>query len=209
MSSAQQLIEAAYARSTANNPGKLATDGELLPHLNRIYQARYAIMATAAPDRASTRTTVTLAGSPPSATLPTDSIDIRRVQTAAGTKVNIIPLEELERTWHLAPAVYRQGNSIISRGGAGDPIAAEVLTLFHLDAPAALSALASATDGRYPVRFEQLLVDELALYLDSKDPNRNAAAHEKLRKAFEAGETAFLAVNGLGSSAKQSPHASP
>src|SRR3954468_23955036 len=80
MSTAQQLIEAGYSRSTANDAGKLASDGELLLHLNRKYQSLYAIMALEGGDNALTRTTIALAGAPPAAALPADVIDIKRVE---------------------------------------------------------------------------------------------------------------------------------
>lgn len=204
---AQQLIEAAYSRSTANDPGKLATDGELLGILNRVYQAYYALMAAAAPDRAMARSAlVALAGSPAATTLPTDVIDLRRVENAAGAKVNVIPVEEKDRGWHLAPAVYRQGGSLISRGQAGDPIATDVLTLWHLDAPTALTTLASTIDARYPARFEELLVVELAMYLATKDSGRDAGEFAALKTFRDMQVEAFFRLSGLSMTALQSPH---
>src|SRR3954469_21270592 len=97
--SVQQIIEASYSRSTANDPGKLATDGELLGVANRIYQALFALAAAAAPERFLSKTTCALTGSPASGTLSADIIDIRRVHTPGGVKVNVIPVEELERGW--------------------------------------------------------------------------------------------------------------
>jgi hypothetical protein len=63
----QNLVEAAYSRSTANDPGKLATDGELIAVANRIYHIIYALAAAASPERFTAKTTLTLTGSPPPA----------------------------------------------------------------------------------------------------------------------------------------------
>jgi hypothetical protein len=187
MSTAQQLIEAAYARSTANDAGKLAGDGELLGHLNRKYQALYAIYASLSGDNAITKTAIVFAGGPPAAApLPTDIIDIVRVEKADGSRAYLIPASEKDRSWHLAPAMFRQGNSLVSRNQAGDPIAADSYNLFHIDSPATLAALATAIDARFPVRFEDLLVLDLAVYLSVKDEGRNA---DRIR-SVEAGASA-------------------
>lgn len=203
---AQQLIEAAYSRSTANDPGKLATDGELLSVANRIYQALFALAAAAAPERFVSRTTITLSGSPAAGTLSTDIIDVRRVQNASGGKVNVIPLEELERLWHLAPSVYRQGGSLISRGGAGDPVASDVLTVWQLDAPANLALLTDSIDARYPTRHVELIVVEMAMYLATKDTGRDAAEFAALKMVRDTQLEAFFRLSGLSMTALQSPH---
>lgn len=203
---AQQLIEAAYSRSTANDPGKLATDGELLGVANRVYHALYALAAAAAPERFLSRTTLTLAGSPAAATLSTDIIDLRRIQTSVGAKVNVIPVEEIDRGWHLAPAVYRQGLTIVSRGATSDPVAGDVLTLFQLDAPADLSALATALDTRFPLRHVELIVVEIAMYLATKDTGRDAAEFAALKQFRDMQLEAFFRLSGLSMTALQSPH---
>lgn len=203
---AQTLIEAAYSRSTANDPGKLATDGELLGLANRLFQFIYAVAAVAAPERFISRTTLALLGAPASVTMPTDLIDIRRVQNALGAKVNVIPVEEIDRTWHLAPAVYRQGSTIVSRAGAGDPVAGDSLTAWILDAPATLAALTDALDARFPVRHVELIVVEIAMYLATKDSGRDAAEFAALKVYRDMQREAFLQLSGLSTTALQSPH---
>lgn len=203
---AQQLIEAAYSRSTANDPGKLATDGELLGVGNRIYQALFALAAAAAPERFLSKTTCGLSGTPATGTLSTDIIDIRRVQTSGGTKVNVIPVEELERGWHLAPAVYRQGGSLISRGATGDPAAGDTLTVWQLDAPTSLAALTDAIDARFPLRHVELIIVEMAMYLATKDTGRDAAEFAALKQFRDMQLEAFFRLSGLSMTALQSPH---
>lgn len=207
--SAQQLIEAAYSRSTANDPGKLAVDGELLGVLNRIYQLLYALKAVSSPAAHTAVTNLVLVAS--AGSIPTDAIDIRRVEgvsgtVAAGTKINVIPAEEKDRSWHLAPRMYRQGNSLISIAGVGDPGATDTVKLFYLDAPATLSALATTLDARYPVRFEELLIVELAMYLSTKDINRDPGEFAKLSAYRNMQIEAFFRLCGLSMTALQTPH---
>ncbi len=206
---AQQIIEAAYSRSTANDPGKLATDGELLLVANRIYQLLYALKAVSSPEQHTVAANLTLVASV--ATIPTDSIDIRRVEgltgtVTAGSKINIIPLEEKDRSWHLAPRMYRTGLSLTSLAGAGDPGATDQIKVFHIDAPAALSALATAVDTRFPSRFEELIVVELAMYLSTKDTNRDAGEFGKLTSYRMMMLEAFFQLCGLSMTALTSPH---
>lgn len=207
MAIAQSIIEAAYSRSTANDPGKLATDGELLGVLDRVFQWLYALRAAADPASATSLQSIALAGAPAALTLPTDIIDIRRITlSATGAKVNVIPLEELDRGWHLAPAVYRQGTQIISRGAVGDPAAGASLNIYLLDAPASLVALTTALDVRFPVRFHELLVLILAMYLASKDSGRNAAEFQALKTQYDMSLEMFFRLSGLSLTALQSPH---
>lgn len=195
MSTAQALIEAGYARSTANDPGKLASDGELLLHLNRKYQSLYAIMALAGGDNALALTTLVLGGvAPYSAALPTDLIDIKRLEQIGGGKAYLIPADEKDRSWHLAPAFYRQGNSIISRGKTGDLGAGQSINVYHLDAPAALNALGSVTDPRFPVRYEDILVLDLAIYLSTKDEGRSEGEYKQLKDEYADAMAMFNAL---------------
>lgn len=182
MSSAQQLIESAYARSVANDAGKLASDGELLLHLNRKYQFLYAIMAIAGGDNALQSAQLALVGSPAAIGLPGagDIIDIKRAEKTDGSKIYIIPADEKDRTWHLAPAMYRQGNQLVSRGKVGDQVAGDSFVLYYLDAPGALVTLASITDPRFPVRFEDILVLDLAIYMSTKDADRPEKEYKAL-----------------------------
>jgi hypothetical protein len=202
----QNIIEGAYSRSTANDPGKLATDGELISVLNRVYHAMYALAAAASPERFTSKVALNLAGAPPAVTSPVDVIDIRRLETAAGAKVNIIPVEEKDRGWHLAPAVFRQGATIVSRAAAGDPVAGDVLTAWILDAPTDLAALANQIDVRFPTRHVELIVVELAMYLATKDSGRDAGEFAALKSYRDMQMEAFFRLSGLSTTALQSPH---
>lgn len=206
MATAQDFIEAALVRSSANDPGKLATDGELINHCSRVFARLFSLFARARPDKAQSITTVTLAGNPPTGALPQDLIDLRYVQNALGAKVHVIPSTELTRSWHIAPSVYQVGNTLYSRNKTGDPSAADVLTLFVLDQPAALTTLGSLVDVRFPVRHHQFVIDLVALYLDTKDSSRDANAHAKLVQEISEAKAAFALEFNLGPTALEWIH---
>lgn len=205
----QTIIEAGLARSVASDPGKLTTDAELIGVLNRKYQTYFGLIAFAASDRGLASTTVTLAGSPPSGVLPTDVIDIRRVESATGTRIPIIPADEKDRSWHLAPRVYRKGQALVSVAGASDPIAGDILTLYVDDAPTALAALTDTLDSRFPVQCHELLVLELALYSSTKDEGRNPNEMKALQEERTFHLAAFEKLVGSPSGALTSPHGRP
>lgn len=206
MTTAAAILDGAYQRSTRNDAGKLASDAELLAHLDRSYQRVWALVARARPEQFAGSTTVTLGGSPPSATLP-NLIDILGVRTSAGVDVTVAPLTERARSYHLAPCVYQQGRSLISRSAAGDPTVGAVLTLALLDTPAALTATTSVLDTRWPARHEQLLVDYVALYLSTKDAGRSAGDHTKLAQEASVNAAALAAEFGLAPAAVAWLHA--
>jgi hypothetical protein len=142
MSTAQALIEAGYARSTANDAGKLASDGELLLHLNRKYQSLYAIMAlsmTAATTRSRKRRSFWPGARRGGAARRRHRHQALEQLSAAQRRTSSQPTRRTGAgTW--LPRFYRQGNSLVSRGSAGDLGPGE-LNVYHLDAPAALSTL--------------------------------------------------------------------
>jgi len=203
--SVQQLIEAAYARSSANDPGKLAEDLELIGFTNRLYQAMYAAMAAASPEQFLTRVSVTLAGGVGG--LPDETIDVRRVQSASGLRVNISPIEELDRLWQFAPVVFQEGNNLVSRGGVGDPGPADVLTAWVVAPPPTLDDLADLLDLKFATRFVELLVLEIAIYLDTKDEGRDQGQYQKLTAQRDGLGAIFQRLTGVSMHAIRSAHA--
>ncbi len=184
---AQLLIEAGYARATSNDPGKLASDGELLGRINRVYMGLFALASRQRPEEFASTTQMTLAGSPAtlafSAASPalTDVLEIRRIYgvsgtVAAGVKIHLVNETEVYRSWQIPPTVFRRGLSIVSRGAAGDPVNTDVIGLTVLDSPAALVALATAIDARFPVRHFEILANDIAIYLDTKDGGKRNSA---------------------------------
>lgn len=200
--SAQSIIESAFARSTASDAGKLAVDGELISHLNREYQNMHGLMAIHQPDNALAVIALTFAGVPASASLPTDIIDIVRLESSVdATRAQLVPTADKDRTYHLKPAVHRKGNTLISVGRTGDPIVGTVLTMYYTDAPAAITALASTLDARFPVRFENVLVLSCAVYLSIKDEGRDASRMAALKREWQDEYTKFLTLIGASNTA--------
>lgn len=207
--SVQAVFEAALARSTANDGGKLVVDGEMIAHLNRFYQQRHALMAVFMPDNAAVSATQTFATSGPRVTsaLPGGStgltpIDIIKIEAlsisgaSAGARVYMTPIRDKDRIWNLTPAVYREGNSLVSCGRPGDPVNGSTATMFYVDPPAVLSALSSTLDPRYPVRFEMGLILNSALYMAIKDEERNPAHIAGLQAELDADNKTFLKLIG-------------
>lgn len=205
MTTAQDVIEAGYARSTLNDPGKLAGDLELINFLNRRYQLRFALLASASGDDMLASTALYFAGAPPFSTLPADIIDLIRLQDAGGGKVHIIPVDERDRSWHIAPAVHRQGLTIVSRNKTGDPGPGSSLVLYYLDAPTPLVGLASALDARYPARWEGLLINDVAVYLSIKDDGRVETEYKQLMADVAGDERAFNLLVYGSATAKERP----
>jgi hypothetical protein len=176
----QQIIEGAYAKSTANDPGRLATDAELLTRLARTYALMTALLARQRPDEWTSTTSVTLAGADVGFDVPADTIEIRRIQNAQGKQVHLIPSNERERTTHIAPSMFQQGQRVSSRLLGGDPAAADVLSVLWLAPATGLTTLAQTIDPRFPLRHVEVLVGDLALYLDTKDDERDPGSFQKL-----------------------------
>lgn len=204
---ARTIITGGYNRSSANDPGKLATDSELLEHLNRVYQRCYALVARARPDEFSGTTDLTLAGVPPHAGLPTDVIDVLDIVDATGARVNLVPMIDRNRSWQLPPCVFRRGTILVSRNTGGDPLVGDVLTVGILDAPAPLFAMTSLVDSRFPIRHVQLLVDYIACYLSAKDAGRDATEYRKIVDELKQSAAAFGAEYNLPPNAMQWLHA--
>jgi hypothetical protein len=209
---AQVLFEAGYARATGNDPGKMAVDGELLNRLNRVFQSIYALAARQRPDEFTASALMTLAGTPATATLASctpalvDVIDIPRIMgstgtVAAGGKIHLVPEAQVYRTWQIPPTMFRRGLSLISRGQTGDPVATDVIQLIVLDSPATLSAPATTVDGRFPVRHHEILVNDIALYLNAKDEGRDPAQFAQLQADQRSKMFAFAADYNIAASA--------
>jgi len=205
MTIARDWIEAAYARSSANAPGKTAQDPELLGAANRLYQALWALAAAAQPSAYQSRPSVTLSAGV--GTLPAEVIDIRRIQTASGVRVTLAPVEELERQWQQPPVVFREGGTIVSRGRAGDPGPGDTLTLWVLDAPAGLTALTTPIDPRFPTRHHELVIVMLAMYLSAKDEGRDPNEWNELKSERDTHLEAFMRLSGLSMTALRTPSA--
>lgn len=189
--SVQTILEGAYNRYSANDPGKLAQDPELIAHLSRVYARTWPLLARARPDLFQSTLSATLLSSPPSWAIPADLIDVIAAFNASGADVWLIPSTDRNRLWQLAPCIFRQANTLVSRNKGGDPMAGDVLTLTVLDNPPALVNLSDTLDPRWPVRHVQLFVDLIAAYLGVKDAGRSDADRAALLLELKADSLAL------------------
>lgn len=207
MANVQSIIERAYNRSTANDPGKLALDPELILHLNGVFQRFYALWAFQRPNLATTRTYLTLMGNPATAVMSPVPIELRFIFNENEQQVNEIDNTDRERGYHFAPCIYREGARLTSRAHGGDPVACDILELTVIDTPVSLTALDTLLDPRFPERHHQLLVDALAMYLATKDEGREAVEIDKLMKEYATSLGAFAADFDIAPEALQWAHA--
>lgn len=214
MTTARQIIEAGWRRSTANDPGVLAVDLETIAHLDRKFQTYFARWALKAGDKAQEVTTLAWTGSPAIATLPESPIDIVRIETSTGLEVTMVQTTEIDRSWHLAPVCSQIGNILRSRGAIAfayghqrDPQNADVSTLYFKGQPARIVTLDDVLDIRYPIRHEMLLVLEMALMLAAKDEGRDPAHFQALTAEQAREEAAFAAAVGEAMTSHNSANA--
>lgn len=203
MATVQSIVEAGYAGSTANEAGDLAGDTELIGYLNRVFQAAFALAAAADPAKYSTRVTITCVASV--ATLPTDVIDVLIVR-AGGVKVHLAEVQNLHRANEIPPVMFREGNTLVSRGLPGDPGPTQVLSVSCTAPPTALTTLAQSLDARWPERYNEMLVAAVRLYLAMKDEGRSPAHLSMTAQAYTAAVTQFLRLAGLQPTALETPH---
>lgn len=203
---ASVILSAAYNRSSANDPGKLAQDEELLGHLDRVYQRTYALIARARPDEMAAARSVVLTGSPAVFSIAPNTMDVIGIRNATGYEINLVPATQVYRRWVLAPAMSRVGLTVTSRNQAGDPLAGDVVTVLELPAPASITTLASTIDPNYPIRHVQLLIDYLACYLSVKDAGRDEGDRAALMGELRQDAAAFAAEYELAPSATEWLH---
>lgn len=206
MTTAQTILEAAYSRSTANDPGKLATDAELIGRLNRTYQGLYTLAARQRPDQFTSSGSSVVNGVDVGITIPTDTTEIRRLENVFGAQVHLIPAGERARLWHAAPSMYQVGNRVRSRMASGDPMVGDTIFTWLLLPAAALVVLASTIDVLFPTRHHETLINDLALYLDAKDEGRDPEQFRKLAADQAMKLAAFAQEYALDASALEFVH---
>jgi hypothetical protein len=175
----KKIIEAAYARSTSNDPDKLATDKELVGVIDRRLKGLFSMAARFNPHYFG-KSMVT-AYSAPGWAQPSDMEMLIRVQNAGGAEVNVVPFDDKEAEH--APRVYSFGQIYRTVGGTGDPAVSDALTLFYSRRPVDLDpsqpsdASINVIDPMWPEQFNDLLVLHVAKYLATKDDGRQDIAH--------------------------------
>ncbi len=212
MASAATILEGGLAKATSTDSGKVTSDGELLSRLSRVYLMIYTAAARQRPDEFSSTATLPIVAGPPiggafSTATPvlTDVIEVLGAfgvsgTVSAGAKIHIVPEMEKYRSWQLTPTMSRRGLSLFSRFPVvvGDPTTGDVIQLIVLDTPAALTTLATSIDPRFPQRHYEILVNLVALYIETKD---HGPRIEALQADLKMSMMAFVEEYNISASA--------
>lgn len=163
----QDILNAAYARSTQNNPGTIATEStELLSVVQRAIHGAYAFAARINPTYfAETADVVGAAGV---WARPETAESIFLIEEAAGTEVVVVPYND-RAAEALLPSVFEFGRNFNKAGNATDPGDTDTLTFYYSKRPATLTALTDTLDPLWTEQFNELLELEVAIYLAAKD----------------------------------------
>lgn len=160
------IIEAAYARSTFNDPDKLATPLELVAVLDRRVKNLFSHAARINPFYFATTTTKTY--SAPGWARPSDAEMIIKVENnSSGAEINVVPFEDKQADF--APRVYELGQVYRTVGLTDDPTTGDTLKFYYAKRPDSLTVASSTIDALWPEQFNDLLVLHIAKYLATKD----------------------------------------
>lgn len=167
MSTGNDIVVAAFARSARNQASDLATRGvELLSALNRSLRGMYAIAARVNPEYVGAIVPVTgIAGV---FARPANAESVFWLESAAGAPVAIVPPAERDAEAGL-PSVYRLGRSYVTVGRALDPALTATLNFYVALRPVEQVSLAAALPATFDDAYENILILDLALYLAIKD----------------------------------------
>lgn len=184
---AKDLIQRAFGKSTKNDPDKLALRKEMVRVLSDYIRALYVEVAEVDEEFFPTSGDVT--GSAGVWALPAAMIAPFRVLDASDDEVAIVPFRDVDA--EIAPRVYQLGQSLYTVGETGDPATSAVLTIhgsmMHpaLDPDEAWDHADNTLDATWPERHNELLIRELARYLARKGgrPDEAAALGEEVAAA--------------------------
>jgi hypothetical protein len=167
----QEVLNAAYAKSEKNQPGRIAEEAtELLGVVNRAVRSLFMMAARLNPFFYMVSANVVYSGG---WARPTAADLIYRIEfTSGGAVVVTVPLDD--KVAALAnPAVYRLGQVYEGAGNSGDPTN-EDLTFYYTKVPTDAANLSPATiDTMYPDAYKELPVLVVAIYLALKDGRVN------------------------------------
>lgn len=163
---ALDILIGAYARSSKNTPGTIATEAtELLTLVWRAMAGLYAFAARLNPTFFADATDVAFSGT--GWLRPAAAESVFRIEDASGHEIIVVPLDDRQADVGL-PAVYRWGQVYRSAGNATDPTAGS-LRFFYATRPAPLPTLTDPLDALWTESYNALLIDEVAIYLALKD----------------------------------------
>jgi hypothetical protein len=171
--SVKNIVTAAYARSTKNKPGTIATEAtELLGFFQSALQAMYAVAARVNPTYFGkiAQLTFDTDGWP----IPTDTEAATRVEfkpppgEVQGDEIVLVPWDK-PKTERVRPAVFHFGKKLFPAGNANDPVSSDELRIWYSKQATLPVTIDDTIDPTWPEQFNQLLVLEIAIYLALKD----------------------------------------
>lgn len=166
MTTYNQIVAAAYGRSSKNIPGKIATEPvELLTLIYRSLAGLYSFAANINPQFFGASAQVVFAAG--GWARPAGAESVWRIETLAGLEVVTVPIDDKQAELG-KPALYRLGQKYLGAGNPLDPTVAD-LVFFFSKSPAVPALLADVIDETWPETYNPLLIDETALWLAIKD----------------------------------------
>lgn len=164
----QQLITAAYAKSSKNQPGKIATEStELLAIVNRMFRGYYAFAARVNPLLFGTKTTVAFS-SPGWPRPDTAELVFRIEKNSDHTEVVVVPYEDRDAEAGL-PAVYRLGGVYIPASANAPNPQSGSLDIFASKRSTDAGTLGTPVDATWIEAYNELPTLDIAIYLATKD----------------------------------------
>lgn len=165
----QNIFEAAYAKSTKNNPGAIATEAtELLNLVNRIVRKAYTLAARVNPSYFASMTSVAAPGAGLPWARPEGAESVFRIELG-GVEVIVVPYDDRSAE-EGSKCVYRVGKNFYAAGNVGDPNpASDALVFWYSKRPTDAATASSTLDSTWEEQFNELLILEVALYLAQKD----------------------------------------
>ena len=179
---AQEIITAAYNKSAKNRPGTIATETtELLAIVGRALQGLFAFAARVNPIYFADFFDVAFAGA--GWVRPTKAEAIFRIEKtpyAYADEVVVVPFDDRKAEPSL-PALYELGGTFRSAGNTLDPVSG-TLRFWFSRIPDRPATLAATIDAALPVQFEELLINEVAIYLALKDGRQDEVAQLRVMR---------------------------
>lgn len=186
----QQIVLGAYAKSAKNRPLSIATDAtELVEVVTRAIRGLYSYAARVNPLFFAQAADVGFLSGGWLRPANAESLFwIERVSD--GAEVVVVPFDD-RKAEPSKPAVYELGQVFQPAGNPGDP--STMLRFFFSRRPVSLTSLADTLDPSWPETFNELLMDEVAIYLALKDGRMDEVATLRpLRDAWADLFSAFL-----------------
>lgn len=171
----RDILTGAYAKSTKNKPGTLATEAtELLQVVIRAMRGLYLVGSRVNPTFFAVSADVTLAAgcwARPQAAQTLFRVERTGATTggtgAAGDEVAVVPFDDRTAEEGMG-AVYELGQQFYAAGNALDPTGGD-LRFWYSKRPSDPADLDTAVDALWTEDHNELLMDEVAIYLALKD----------------------------------------